>query len=112
MTAYGTLCQGRLGKNNQATAKNRLKSGGADYYALLRGSRVPAVIVESLFVSNRPEEELLRRPDVLDAIAGAVAAALKRFFETEDPGSGFVVPYPREPGPSGRLPATCNDPGP
>jgi N-acetylmuramoyl-L-alanine amidase len=98
--------------DRDAGAKYRLNSGGADYYALLRGSRVPAVIVESLFVSNRPEEELLRRPDVLDAIAGAVAAALKRFFETEDPGSGFVVPYPREPGPSGRLPATCNDPGP
>src|SRR5919109_595844 len=74
--------------DRDAGAKYRLNSGGADYYALLRGSRVPAVIVESLFVSNRPEEDLLRRPDVVDAIAGAVASGLRRFFESEDPGSG------------------------
>jgi N-acetylmuramoyl-L-alanine amidase len=98
--------------DRDAGAKYRLNTRGTDYYALLRSTRVPAVIVESLFVSNPPEEDLLRRQDVLDTIAGAVVAGLKRYFETGDPGSGFVVPYPREPGPSGRLPSTCNDPAP
>ena len=98
--------------DRDAGAKYRLNSRGSDYYALLRGTHVPAVIVESLFVSNASEEALLRRADVADAIANGIAAGIDRYFTTEDPGSGFVVPYPREPGPSGTLPAICNDPAP
>lgn len=98
--------------DRDAGAKYRLNSIGTDYYALLRGSDVPTIIVEALFVSNESEEQLLRNPDVTDAIAVAVGAGVTRYFETDDPGSGFVVPYPREPGPSGRLPAICNDPAP
>jgi N-acetylmuramoyl-L-alanine amidase len=98
--------------DRDAGAKYRLNSNGIDYYALLRGTRIPAVIVEALFVSNASEEVLLRRADVRDAIADAIAVGISRFFVTDDPGIGFVEPYPREPGPSGRLPAICNDPAP
>jgi N-acetylmuramoyl-L-alanine amidase len=98
--------------DRDAGAKYRLSSRGGDYYALLRGAHVPAVIVESLFIAHSPEEQLLRRPEVREAIAEGLSAALRRFFETSDPGSGFVTPYPREPGPSGKLPAICNDPAP
>ncbi len=98
--------------DRDAGAKYRLNAGGADYYALLRGATVPTVIVESLYISNAPEEELLRSEEVTEAIATAVATGLKRFFGTADPGSGFVVPYPREPGPSGRVPSMCREPIP
>lgn len=98
--------------DRDAGAKYRLNASGGDYYALLRGSRVPTVIVEALFVANASEEALLRRPEVREAVAVALAKGIKRFFETSDPGSGFVEPYPREPGPSGRLPSACVDPAP
>jgi N-acetylmuramoyl-L-alanine amidase len=96
--------------DRDAGAKYRLNDQGIDYYGLLRRAEVPAVLVEALFVSNGSEEALLRRPEVREAIAEALASGLKRFFESRDPGSGFVEPYPREPGPSGRLPTECTDP--
>jgi N-acetylmuramoyl-L-alanine amidase len=98
--------------DRDAGAKHRIGTGQTDYYGLLRRTRVPAVIVEALFVSHAPEEALLRRSDVRDSIAGALATGLRRYFESRDPGSGFVEPYPREPGPSGRLPSRCNEPAP
>ncbi|MGH2758766.1 MAG: N-acetylmuramoyl-L-alanine amidase family protein, partial [Actinomycetota bacterium] len=98
--------------DSDAGAKYRLNDERIDYYGLLRRAEVPTVLVEVLFVSNGPEEALLGRPDVREAVAAALASGLKRFFETADPGSGFVEPYAREPGPSGRLPAGCTDPGP
>lgn len=98
--------------DRDAGAKPRLNTAGRDYYALLRGSEGPAVIVEGMYVVNPSEEALLRRAEVTNAIAAAIAAGLRRFFETPDAGSGYVQPYPREPGPSGRLPLTCNDPAP
>lgn len=98
--------------DRDAGAKYRLNSSGTDYYALLRRSRVPTVIVEALYLANRPEEDLLRRPEVREAVAGALAKGLRRYFGTADPGSGFIEPYPRPPGPSGRLPSTCTDPAP
>lgn len=98
--------------DTDAGAKYRLNPEDIDYFALLREADVPTVLVEALYVSNPTEEALLRRDDVLDAVAGAIAAGFRRFFETEDPGSGFVEPYPREPGPSGRLPTECLEPTP
>jgi N-acetylmuramoyl-L-alanine amidase len=93
-----------------AGAKYRLSRSGKDYYGLLRRSRVAAALVEASFISNAPEEALLRRDDVRRAMAEALYRALVRYFTTDDPGSGFVTPYPRSPGPSGRLPSTCTDP--
>lgn len=98
--------------DRDAGAKYRLNPEQADYYGLLRRSEVPTTLVEALFVSNPSEEALLRRPAALDAIADALASGLRRYFETDDAGSGFTEPYPREPGPSGRLPSVCNEPGP
>jgi hypothetical protein len=93
-----------------AGAKYRLSSGGGDYYGLLRRTSVPASIVEVAFISNAPEEALLQRDDVRQAIAEALHRALVRYVTTTEPGSGFVEPYPREAGPSGALPGRCIDP--
>lgn len=96
--------------DTDAGAKYRMGDDGTDYYALLRTTAVPTTIVESLFVTNPPEERLLRRADVRASIAGAIGRGVKRFIETKDPGSGFTTPYDRPPGPSGRLPERCVEP--
>jgi N-acetylmuramoyl-L-alanine amidase len=96
--------------DDDAGAKYRLNSSGGDYYALLRLSEVPAVLVEAAFIVNAPEEELLRTGEGQELIAEAIANGIRRHLETDDPGSGFVTPNPRTPGPSGRLPAECQEP--
>jgi hypothetical protein len=98
--------------DTDAGAKYRLNSRGQDYYGILRRTAgVPAVLTEALFISNPPEAELLARRDVQDAEAAALARAVTRFLVTDDPGSGFVEPYPRVdpagPGGGGR---GCVDP--
>jgi hypothetical protein len=72
---------------------------------------VVASLAELAFISNPSEEELLRRDDVRQAEAGALSRALVRFLRTEDPGSGFTVPYPRvtPAGPGGGT-SGCIDP--
>jgi N-acetylmuramoyl-L-alanine amidase len=93
-----------------AGAKYRINERGIDYYHVLRTSRPPAVIIEGLYISNAPEEALLRREDVRDLMARALANAITRFITTDDLGSGFVTPLPRASGPVYRTPSTCRDP--
>jgi N-acetylmuramoyl-L-alanine amidase len=95
-----------------AGAKYRLNSRGEDYYGVLRRTAgVPAVLTEALFLSNPPEADLLARPDVQEAEAQAISRALVRFLTTDDPGSGFVEPYPRtDPGGPGGGATGCVDP--
>ena len=82
--------------DTDAGAKYRTSSRGTDYYGILRqSSGVTAVLAELAFMSNRPEAELLARPDVQQAEGEAVARAILRFLNTADPGSGFTEPYPR-----------------
>ncbi|HEX2192231.1 MAG TPA: hypothetical protein VHH09_03480, partial [Acidimicrobiales bacterium] len=66
---------------------------------------------ELAFISNPPEAELLARADVRAVEGEAVARGILRWLRTDDAGSGFTIPYPREdpPGaPSG--PGVCTDP--
>ena len=86
----------------------RLNEKGADYYAVLRESTVPAVIVESLFINNLAEEKLLKRADVQNAIAQATAKSIKQFVM--EGGAAKVAPYPVKMDNSGGLPANCRDP--
>ena len=96
---------------DDAGAKYRMNERGIDYYFVLRHSKVPAVIVEGLYISNPPEEALLRREDVKDVMATALAKAINRYFTTRDPGSGFITrPSQRVSGPRSRTPAACRDP--
>jgi len=97
--------------DNDAGAKYRANRRGTDFYSVLRETRVPSVIVEALFLSNPPEEVLLRDERVRQAIADSVHRGVVRFLETDAPGSGFVKPKPQsDAGPRGRLPANCVDP--
>ncbi|MEX2586600.1 MAG: N-acetylmuramoyl-L-alanine amidase [Actinomycetota bacterium] len=100
--------------DTDAGAKWRLNSRGTDYYGLLRltaQAGVPSVLAELSFISNSAEEELLRREDVIDLEAQAVAGGVLRYLDTEDPGSGFSTPYPRrQPAGPGGGTSGCTDP--
>jgi hypothetical protein len=100
--------------DRDAGAKYRLGDSGDDYYGILRRAAaggVVASLVELAFISNPSEEALLKRDDVRRAEAGAVARGILRFLRTQDPGSGFVVPYPRtEPAGGGGGTTGCTDP--
>lgn len=98
--------------DTDAGAKYRLNERGTDYYGILRRTvGVPGVLTEALFLSNPPEAELIARPEVQAAEAGAIARAVTRFLTTDDPGSGFVEPYPRvDPAGPGGGSGGCVDP--
>ncbi|MEY2403804.1 MAG: N-acetylmuramoyl-L-alanine amidase [Acidimicrobiaceae bacterium] len=93
-------------------AKFRPSASGGDYYGILRrGAGITTVLSEAAFISNPPEEQLLRDPAFKHAEAVAIANAITRFLATPDPGSGFVEPYPRtEPAGGGGGPEGCTDP--
>lgn len=98
--------------DRDAGAKYRRNVAGDDYYGILRRTQgTPASLAELAFVSNPPEEELLRRPEVQQVEGQAVARGILRFLNTRDPGSGYVEPYPREsPAGSGGGSSNCVDP--
>ena len=72
------------GRNSIVGPKSRRShEHGGDYYGVLRRARVPAVIVENMFITNAHEERLLRRPDVRVSLADAIGRGIKRFVETK-----------------------------
>jgi N-acetylmuramoyl-L-alanine amidase len=50
-------------------------------YAVLRETRMPAVLVEPCFITNSDAEKRLDQPEFRSAIADAVAVALHRYYE-------------------------------
>jgi N-acetylmuramoyl-L-alanine amidase len=98
--------------DRDAGAKYRPASDGGDYYGILRRSAgVPGVLSEAAFVTNPPEERLLSSAGFRRAEAHAIARAVVRFVTSDDPGSGFVEPYPRtQPAGPGGGADGCVDP--
>lgn len=96
----------------EAQVKVRLNSEGGDYYGILRRSEgVPAVLAELAYITNPPEEALLRTPEFQAVEGNAIARALLRYLTTDDPGTGFVGPSDRSApaGPGGGSQG-CEDP--
>ena len=93
-------------------AKYRPSASGGDYYGILRrAAGVTTVLSEAAFITNPPEEDLLRDAAFKHAEAQAITKAITRFLATPDPGSGFVEPYPRtEPAGGGGGSEGCVDP--
>jgi N-acetylmuramoyl-L-alanine amidase len=98
--------------DTDAGAKYRKSSSGDDYYGIIRRTQgTPAALAELGFIVNPPEEELYKRPDVQKVEGEGVANGILRFLRTNDPGSGFVEPYPREvPAGGGGGADNCKDP--
>ena len=101
--------------DRDAGTKYRLGDSGNDYYGILRISAIGGVVgtlAELAFVTNPTEETLLQRDDVRRVEAAAVARGIVRFLRTNDPGGGFIEPYPRtEPAGGGGGSEGCVDPG-
>lgn len=54
-------------------------------FAVLRGTFMPAVLVEVGFISNRTEEQMLRDPEEQGRLARKLAEAVKRYFDPPAP---------------------------
>jgi N-acetylmuramoyl-L-alanine amidase len=98
--------------DRDAGAKYRPNSSGGDYYGILkRTAGVPAVLSEAAFISNPAEEALLTDPAFQATEAEAITRAAVRFLTTDEPGSGYIEPYPRtQPAGSGGGATGCTDP--
>jgi N-acetylmuramoyl-L-alanine amidase len=80
-----------------AGVKPRVNDDGDDYYAVLRlAAGTPTALTESAFISNLAEEQLITDPQVQESLAQAIARGVERFLTTNEPGSGYVDPYPRD----------------
>ncbi|HEU4480323.1 MAG TPA: N-acetylmuramoyl-L-alanine amidase [Actinomycetota bacterium] len=51
-------------------------------FAILKETRMPAVMIEPAFITNPDEEKRLQEPEHRAAIADAIAAGIKRFYAT------------------------------
>ena len=49
-------------------------------YPILKQTRMPAVLVEPLFITNPAEEKMLEDPDFRGALAAAVATGIRNYF--------------------------------
>lgn len=54
-------------------------------YPVLRETRMPAVLIEPVFISNRDEGKRLEDHEFLSNVADAIAAGIRRFFELSEP---------------------------
>jgi len=97
--------------DRDAGAKYRQGEHG-DYYSVLRRTAgVTSALAELAFISNPPEASMLAQPEVQRVEGDAVARGILRYLTTNDPGSGFVEPYPRPPDRSaGGSSRPCKDP--
>ncbi len=86
----------------------RPNTKGTDYYAVLRESTAPSVIVESLFINNKFEERMLQKSDIQDVIASGTANAAKTFVTSGQ--AAKARPYHVKMDKSGGLPSNCTDP--
>lgn len=67
---------------------------GEDFYGLLRRTEAPSVIVEGMYISNPPEEQLLQSEILQRAYADAVYRGLVRFLTTDEGGTEIAEPEP------------------
>ncbi|MGI9608007.1 MAG: N-acetylmuramoyl-L-alanine amidase family protein [Acidimicrobiales bacterium] len=65
---------------------------GEDFYGMVRRPLTPPVLAEMAFMGNPAELDLLGTDEFRDAEAASIAAAVVRWFTTDDPGGGFVEP--------------------
>jgi N-acetylmuramoyl-L-alanine amidase len=107
--ALGPLAEIEWAANGDAGAKHRIDDEDDDYYGILRMTHgTPSVIAELGFISNEAEEALYRDPAIQRIEGEAVARGIERFLTTDDPGSGYVVPFPQSS--EGGGPARCDEP--
>lgn len=73
----GTQVLGEIGKINQLH-KNRIERAG---FAVLKAPDIPSILIETAFISNPQEEQLLRTPAHQQRIASAVLSGIQDYFD-------------------------------
>src|SRR6185369_913770 len=66
-------------------------------FRVLVGATMPAVLVETAFISNAEEEKKLASPAFQQSVADAVARAVGRFFERRKNGGAGKTPAAATP---------------
>jgi N-acetylmuramoyl-L-alanine amidase len=64
-------------------------------FRVLVGATMPAVLVETAFISNAEEEKKLGNPAFQQSVAEAIAKAVGRFFARHKPGAPRPTPLPQ-----------------
>lgn len=67
----------KIGQNSRG-AKTRVNSSGKDYYAFIRETTAPAVIVECAFVDNSTDMQILNTKDTQTFMGTAIAKGILR----------------------------------
>ncbi len=57
-------------------AKTKKTTSGSDYFAIIRGTRMPTVLVECLFIDNESDVRLIRTPAGKRRMGEAIACAI------------------------------------
>ena len=69
--------------DNGVWSRESEKNPGTDYYAVIRETNMPAVIIERGFLTNPEEEQLLYDENYLQLQAKGIARAILRYFGLE-----------------------------
>lgn len=67
----------KIGQNSRGT-KTRVNSSGKDYYAFIRETAAPAIIVECAFIDNANDIKILDTQDKQNAMGIAIARGILR----------------------------------
>lgn len=67
-----------------------LNNDDEDSYGMIRRPNMPAVLAEFGYLANPSEADLFATDEYIEVASIALADAIERWLDTEDPGSGFV----------------------
>jgi N-acetylmuramoyl-L-alanine amidase len=91
--------QGALVKNLNLKGYDRIKDKGvkqAPFYVLL-GARMPSILVETAFISNREECQRLTNPSYQDNLADSIVKGIRTYIQQLSP-TAFSEPLRGSPG--------------
>jgi N-acetylmuramoyl-L-alanine amidase len=74
---FASLVIDEVGSDTHILLQNAHRFAG---FAVLKAADVPSVLVETGYLSNRQDEQLLRRPEYRAKLAAALARAIERYF--------------------------------
>lgn len=74
----GTQVLGEIGKINKLH-KNHIERAG---FAVLKAPDIPSILIETAFISNPSEEQLLRSPAHQQRLASAILSGVQDYFAT------------------------------
>lgn len=89
-TAIAEEISSELNVRNRG-AKVRLNDDGKDYFAIIRDTRPTAILVETVFIDNDEELNIIKNADGQKRCGEAIGRALEKSLGTEKTEDGFKV---------------------